>query len=116
MSWQVLNVRSIDMSNLLLAPPVAFLIYVGLVGILALVGRWLVGSVKESPTERAAYASGEAPPRYAAVPGYRQFFIIALFFAILHLGVLVLGSEGRSLTAIVYLAGLFLALVALILG
>jgi NADH:ubiquinone oxidoreductase subunit 3 (subunit A) len=112
----MLNIGSIDMSDLLLAPPVAFFIYVGLVGILALVGRWLVGSVKESPTERAAYASGEAPPRYTAIPGYRQFFVIALFFAILHLGVLVLGSEGRSLTAIVYLMGLFLALVALILG
>jgi NADH:ubiquinone oxidoreductase subunit 3 (subunit A) len=100
----------------LFTPPVAFLTYVGVIGILALIGRWLVGPVVESPVERSTYASGEAPPKHAAAPGYRQFFTIALFFAILHLGVLVLGSEGRSLTAVLYLTGLFLALLALILG
>lgn len=103
------------MSHLIIAPPVAFLVYFGLVGMLALIGRWLVGPVRESPAERATYASGEAPPKYVAAPGYRQFFVIALFFAILHLGVLLLGSEGRSLTAVIYLTGLFLVLVALIL-
>jgi NADH:ubiquinone oxidoreductase subunit 3 (subunit A) len=104
------------MSHLLLLPPIALLLYVLLVGIVARIGRWLVGPVKESPTERTTYASGEAPSRYVAAPGYRQFFIVALFFGILHLGVLVLGSEGQTLTAVVYLAGLSLALVALILG
>ena len=104
------------MSHLFLAPPVALLVYVGLVGTLALIGRWLVGPVQESVAERTTYASGEAPPKYIAAPGYRQFFVIALFFAILHLGVLVLGSEGRSLTAIIYLTGLFLVLLALIVG
>jgi hypothetical protein len=39
-----------------------------------------------------------------------------LFFAILHLGVLILGSSDLSATAGVYLVGLMLALVALILG
>jgi NADH:ubiquinone oxidoreductase subunit 3 (subunit A) len=104
------------MSHVLLTPPVALLVYAGLVGIVALIGRWLVGPVEESSAERATYASGEAPPGYAAAPGYRQFFIITLFFAILHLGVLVLGSEGQSFTAIIYLTGLFLVLVVLILG
>ncbi len=104
------------MNHVLLVPPVALLLYAGLVSILAWIGRWLVGPVKESPTERTTYASGEAPPRYSAAPGYRQFFVITLFFAVLHLGVLVLGSEGQSLTAIIYLAGLFMVLVMLILG
>jgi NADH:ubiquinone oxidoreductase subunit 3 (subunit A) len=104
------------MNHLLLIPPIALLVYIVLVGIMARIGRWLVGPVKESPAERTIYASGEAPPRYVAVPGYRQFFVVALFFGILHLGVLVLGSEGQTLTAVIYLAGLSLALVALILG
>jgi NADH:ubiquinone oxidoreductase subunit 3 (subunit A) len=104
------------MNHLLLIPPIALLVYIVLVGIVARIGRWLVGPVKESPTERTIYASGEAPPRYVAAPGYRQFFVVALFFGILHLGVLVLGSEGQTFTAVIYLAGLSLALVALILG
>jgi NADH:ubiquinone oxidoreductase subunit 3 (subunit A) len=104
------------MNHLLLVPPIALLIYLGLAGILAWVARRLAGRVKESPTERSTYASGEAPPGYTAVPGYRQFFVVALFFGILHLGVLVLGSEGQTFTAVIYLAGLFLALVALVLG
>jgi NADH:ubiquinone oxidoreductase subunit 3 (subunit A) len=104
------------MSHLLLTPPIALLAYVALVGIVALIGRWLVGPVDESPAERTTYASGEAPPRYAAAPGYRQFFVVALFFGVLHLGALVLGSEGQTWTAVIYLAGLALALVALILG
>jgi NADH:ubiquinone oxidoreductase subunit 3 (subunit A) len=103
-------------SHLLLVPPIALPVYVVLIGIMALIGRWLAGPIKESPAERTTYASGEAPPQYVAAPGYRQFFVIALFFGILHLGVLVLGSEGQTLTAIVYLAGLSLALVALVLG
>jgi NADH:ubiquinone oxidoreductase subunit 3 (subunit A) len=104
------------MSHLLLLPPIALLVYVVLVGVVGRIGRWLVGPVKESPTQRTTYASGEAPPPYVAAPGYRQFFVVALFFGILHLGVLVLGSEGQTLTAVLYLAGLSLALVALILG
>jgi NADH:ubiquinone oxidoreductase subunit 3 (subunit A) len=104
------------MSHLLLIPPLAFLVYVVLVGIVSWIGRRLAGQVEESPTERTTYASGEAPPGYTAAPGYRQFFVVALFFGILHLGVLVLGSEGQTFTAVIYLAGLFLALVALVLG
>jgi hypothetical protein len=42
--------------------------------------------------------------------------VVALFFAMLHLGVLVLGSGGITLISGVYLAGLMLALLALILG
>ncbi len=104
------------MSHLLLTPPIAAVAYGVLVGILALIGRWLVGPVEEPPAERTIYASGEAQPRYAAAPGYRQFFVVALFFGVLHLGALVLGSEGQTWTATVYLIGLAVALIALILG
>ncbi len=108
--------RELEMTHLLLTPPVAFILYGVFVGILALIARWLVGPVEETAAERKTYASGEAGPQYVAAPGYRQFFIIALFFAIVHIGVLILGSEGRSWTAMIYLMGLFLALVVLILG
>ena len=41
---------------------------------------------------------------------------VALFFAILHLGVLVVGTGGINAVTGIYLAGLGLALLALILG
>ena len=51
-----------------------------------------------------------------AAPGYRPFFVVALFFAVLHLGALMLGSGSASPAMLVYLLGLMLALLALILG
>jgi hypothetical protein len=62
------------------------------------------------------YGSGEAAPTNLAAPGYRPFFLIALFFAILHLGVLILGSGGLTVMSGIYLLGLVFALLALILG
>lgn len=104
------------MSSILLSPPIAFLINVLLVGTLYLVGRVLAGPSKKTPLKTSTYASGVAPPLGMAAPGYRPYFVVALFFAILHLGVLVLGSSTFSPFALVYLAGLMIALVALILG
>ncbi len=51
-----------------------------------------------------------------AAPGYRPFFVVALFFAVLHLGVLVLATGISSPVMRIYLLGLMLALLALILG
>lgn len=105
------------MEDILLAPPVAFAIYVVLVGILTGFGRLLAGpGTAPSAAKTSTYASGEESPVRPAVPGYRPFFVVALFFAILHLGVLVIGSGEFSDTVGIYLVGLILALIALILG
>jgi NADH:ubiquinone oxidoreductase subunit 3 (subunit A) len=102
--------------NFLLYPPIAFLIYIVLVLVIVWFGRVLAGPEKPNPIKSSVYGSGEEAPTYLAAPGYRPFFMIAFFFAILHLGMLVLGSGGLNTTAIVYMVGLILALVALILG
>ena len=101
---------------MLLYPPVAFLIYLVLVGILAGVGRALAVPSQPGALKSSAYASGEAGTTTAAAPGYRQFFVVALFFAVLHLGMLLIGSSGLTPVTGAYLVGLILALVALILG
>ena len=74
-------------------------------------GETVVNAIKTS-----VYSGGEPSPTRPAVPGYRPFFVVALFFAIVHLGILVLGSSDLSAASGVYLVGLILALVALILG
>jgi NADH:ubiquinone oxidoreductase subunit 3 (subunit A) len=104
------------MTNILLSPAVAFIIYFGLVGVLVLAGRALAGAPHPTALKSSTYSSGETPPEGLAAPGYRPFFVVALFFAILHLGVLTLASGGLTPIAAVYLGGLLLALVALILG
>lgn len=104
------------MSDLLLSPPVAFTIFLVLVAILYGGGRLLAGPTRTSSMKSSIYSSGEAPPERWAAPGYRPFFVVALFFAILHLGALVLAVGQLSGTSVIYLVGLALALLALILG
>jgi NADH:ubiquinone oxidoreductase subunit 3 (subunit A) len=103
--------------ELLFAPPVALAIYLVLVYALNRLGRTL--SADESSPNAAKsrlYASGEVSPQSFAAPGYRPFFVTTLFFAMLHLGVIVLATGQFSGTTALYLLGLAVALLALILG
>ena len=102
--------------EVILVPPIAFAIYLALSAILTGFGKILAGKSTTSALKTSTYASGEEQLTSHAMPGYRTFFVMALFFAILHLGVLMLGSSNLSPMAGVYLIGLILALIALILG
>ncbi len=112
--------------EILLAPPLAFVVYLLAVGGLALLGKVMAGppqsaeDARQSPFKTSLYASGNAAHEQSA-PGYRAFFVIALFFAALHLGALVLGtlvlgSGDPTSTAALYVVGLAITLVALLLG
>jgi NADH:ubiquinone oxidoreductase subunit 3 (subunit A) len=104
------------MENILLSPLIAFLIYCVVASIFSGLGRIFSARGQSSEFKTSTYASGEENDPIPAAPGYRQFFVVALFFAVLHLGVLMIGSSDLSTTAALYLVGLILALVALILG
>jgi NADH:ubiquinone oxidoreductase subunit 3 (subunit A) len=100
----------------LLFPPIAFLLYILLVGLLSAAGRYLAGPGDTTEEKTAGYTGGEKLSRHIGAPGYRPFFVVALFFAVLHLGALMIGSSIVTPIALLYIAGLMLALVALILG
>jgi NADH:ubiquinone oxidoreductase subunit 3 (subunit A) len=100
--------------NLLLTPPLAFLAYIPLVLVLVGIGRLLAGPAHANAVKTSVYGSGEESPTFEAAPGYEPFFLIALFFAIVHLAMLVLAIGSLPAPAVVYLGGLFVALVALI--
>jgi NADH:ubiquinone oxidoreductase subunit 3 (subunit A) len=100
----------------LLIPPIAFVLYLALVGLMSGMGRLLAGPEKPNPLKQSSYTGGEEMSSKMGVPGYRPFFVVALFFAVLHLSVLVLGSSFASPIAILYLIGLIMVLLALILG
>ena len=104
--------------NFLLTPPLAFLIYIPLVLLLVWFGRQLAGRSEGAAdaAKRSVYGAGEQAPDYTAAPGYKPFFLVALFFAILHLGMLVLGLSDYSTPVVVYIVGLILGLGVLILG
>jgi hypothetical protein len=102
--------------DVLLTPPIAFLAYIPLVLLIRLGGRSLAAAGPPTGMKTSLYGSGEAPPTTEAAPGYRPFLLIALFFAILHLGILVLGIGRLPVPSAAYIVGLLLALTALILG
>ncbi len=102
--------------NILLSPPLAFLIYIPLVMLIFLLGKRLAGPAKSSAAKSSTYGSGEEAPTHAAAPGYQPFFLVAFFFAILHLGMLVLGSSQLTPVSGIFLLGLAATLLALILG
>jgi NADH:ubiquinone oxidoreductase subunit 3 (subunit A) len=104
------------MTNLLLTPPLAFVVYVLVVAAFSVVGRFFSARSRNSTSKSTMYASGEIHDPTQAAPGYRQFFVVALFFAVLHLGVLMVGTSNLAPVANLYLLGLILALIALILG
>lgn len=102
--------------NILLTPPLAFLIYLPLVFAIFFVGKAMAGKETPSVGKSSLYGSGEEAPTTAAAPGYRPFFLIAFFFAMLHLGILIIGTGTMNASMIPFVIGLVLALVALILG
>jgi NADH:ubiquinone oxidoreductase subunit 3 (subunit A) len=100
----------------ILTPPIAFLLYIPLVMLIIWLGKQLAGPEKPSAAKSSSYGSGETAPTMAAAPGYRPFFLVAFFFAILHLGMLVLGVGDLNSAQGIYIIGLAVALIALILG
>jgi NADH:ubiquinone oxidoreductase subunit 3 (subunit A) len=102
--------------NILLSPPIAFLLYIPLVLVISLIGKWMAGPENPSPLKESVYHSGEEARSTSAAPGYKPFFLIAFYFAILHLGVLILGTGDFTVKMVPYLFGIILALVVLVLG
>lgn len=100
----------------LLWPPVAFVVYLALAGALTGIGRLLAGAPSPSALKSSTYASGEEATASAAGPGYKPFFRIALFFAVVHLGALVLASGTFTPGMALYLAGLIVVLIVLATG
>ena len=102
--------------EIILTPPIAFLIYIPFVIFLLLVGRGMAGTSKKSSMKETIYASGEEASTTPAAPGYKPFFMIAFFFAILHLGMLIIGTGTFSFQSVPFLLGLMFSLIALLLG
>jgi NADH:ubiquinone oxidoreductase subunit 3 (subunit A) len=102
--------------EILLTPPFAFMVYIPVVIGILIIGRLLSGPERRSEMKEGIYASGEKAPTTLAAPGYQPFFLIAFFFAVLHLGMLVIGTGSFSMRSAPYLLGLIVTLIVLLLG
>ena len=104
-------------TKFLLSPPVAFLIYSALGALIFLYGK-MSAPVEDiaDDQKRSLYGSGEAGPEERGVPGYKPFLLISLFFALMHLGVLVIGTGSLNSETGIYTFILMISLAALILG
>ncbi len=93
------------MEHVLLMPPVAFLILLGLCLGLSFVSGKLAPKGRDTEKKLQSYACGETLEENQAQPEYGEFFMFALFFTIMHVIVLVVASDpgGLSLQMVVYL-------------
>lgn len=105
--------------NIILSPMVAFAIFFGLVYLLYRYSvatpsrRWLKREGKSK-----VYACGEDYEGFRPQVSYREFFIYAMFYTIIHVTALVLGtlSGGIMAMAIIYIGIISLGLIILIRG
>ena len=97
-------------------PPLAFGLYLLAGLVIAGLGRLLAGPGRPGALKSSPYASGEAGARAPASPGYDPYFDTALFFGMLHLGILVVATAGFSPGTVLFLVGLAAALLVLLVG
>jgi NADH:ubiquinone oxidoreductase subunit 3 (subunit A) len=77
------------MQQILLAPPVAFIVFLGFLFLLSrLFSRLALRVNKEADGTGKSYACGEDIPDNQQQPDYSQFFQYAFFFTIVHVAVL----------------------------
>lgn len=101
------------MADVLLLPPVAFLVMLGLVslhgaGFRALGRRLHRGRRRPSAAALAPYACGEDVGQQRVQPDYRQFFPFAFFFTIMHVVALIVTTLPTGVPAASALAAAFL--------
>jgi NADH:ubiquinone oxidoreductase subunit 3 (subunit A) len=103
------------MENFLL-PPFSLILYIPFVVLILIFGKKLAGPEHPSQEKSRTYGGGESAHKESSIPGYSPFILIAFFFALLHIGILVLGTSSLQWSTVIYMAGLVLCLIALILG
>jgi NADH-quinone oxidoreductase subunit A len=103
--------------NILLSPPIAFVIFLALFYLLYLLGGLVSPKIKKVGGKLATYACGEDIPGFKIQFGYRLFFFVALFFTMMHVAALVvatLPSGPLVFFGVFYLGMIFLSIMALI--
>ncbi len=103
-------------AQIILLPPVAFVIFL-LVGlVLMFLGSKMAAQGKSYSGKKAPYACGEDVPAAKVQPDYGSFFPFALFFTIIHVTALIIATipaGSIALMGILYMLGVALSLYTL---
>ena len=103
--------------GILLSPPVAFFVFLAAAFGLYGLGKGMAPKMTKVGGKLTTYACGENIPGVKIQFGYRLFFFVALFFTMMHVAALVIATapSGKIVFfAIVYLAMIFLSIMALV--
>jgi NADH-quinone oxidoreductase subunit A len=101
----------------LISPPVAFVLFLLFAFLIYLLGKRMAPRLKKVGGKLTTYACGEDIPGAKVQFGYRLFFFIALFFTIMHVATLMIATvpSGKlAIFAVLYLAVIFLSIMALV--
>ena len=106
------------MGNLLLSPPIDFLILLVVFALMSWLAKPLSPVGKETAGKGEPYACGQNVSTGRIQPSYNEFFPFAFFFTIMHVAALVLGTvpADAAWMAIPFLAIAALAIVILFRG
>ena len=104
------------MEALILSPPITFIIYLLLSLGISAVSKKLAAQGTVSRRKEKPYACGEDLATNQGQPDYSEFFMLAFFFTIVHVVVLVVATNpnGLTVTSAVYVGVTVLALFMLL--
>ena len=103
------------LNDLLLSPPIALVIMIAVVGLLALLARGLATRSNPTPGKGEPYACGQEVETGRIQPSYDEFFHFAFLFTILEVAALVVATvtAAAAWLAVVILVVIALALLIL---
>lgn len=104
-------------SNILISPPVAFVVILFVLTLLYIFAGKLSAKGKKSKDKISTYACGEDIPGFKFQFGYELFFVFGLFFTIIHVAVLVIATlpsvSPYIFFGIFYLGAIFLSVIGM---
>ena len=86
------------MKNILLSPPIAFIILLGISLLLSFLSKFIAAKGIIASGKEKSYACGEDVELHKVQPDYSQFFSFAFFFTIMHVVALIVATVPKEIS------------------
>jgi NADH-quinone oxidoreductase subunit A len=100
------------MEKILLSPPIAFIILLGISLLLSFFSKFIAAKGITGAGKEKSYACGEDVELHKVQPDYNQFFPFAFFFTIMHVVALIVATAPKefSIMPFIYILAAVMAL------